>query len=95
MSLVIGYFVACSLAAIFGCQPVSYFWNEDQPGRCMNEYMFFKVNGILNLILDILVLLLPWPMLWRLQMHTKKKIALSMIFSLGLLYVIEMPFLAR
>lgn len=83
----IGYFVSCGLAAIFGCQPISYFWNTDQPGRCMDEYLFFKVNGALNLVLDIVVLLLPLPMLWRLQMHSKKKIALSLIFSLGLLYV--------
>lgn len=85
MGLVVGFFVSCSLAAIFGCQPVSYFWNQDQPGRCIDEFMFFKVNGIVNLILDIVVLLLPLPMLWRLQMHVKKKIALSVIFSLGLL----------
>lgn len=85
LSMVIGYFISCSIAAVFGCEPVSWFWNRDQPGHCMDEIMFFKVNGILNLILDLIVLLLPIPMLWRLQMYTKKKIALSLIFSLGLL----------
>lgn len=85
LSMVMGYFISCSIAAVFGCQPISWFWNPHQPGQCMDEILFFKVNGIMNLILDLIVLLLPIPMLWRLQMYTKKKIALSLIFSLGLL----------
>lgn len=40
----------------------------------------------MNLIQDIIVLTLPMPILWRLQMATKKKMALSGIFGIGIAY---------
>lgn len=85
LGMVLGFFIGCSVAAVFGCQPVSYYWNSDQDGHCMNEILFYRLNGIINLSLDLLVLILPLPLLWQLQMYTRKKIALSLIFSLGLL----------
>lgn len=39
---------------------------------------------ILNLIQDIIVVALPMPILWRLQMATKRKVALSCVFGLGI-----------
>lgn len=44
-------------------------------------------GGILNLILDVTVILLPMPMLWGLQIKRGKKWALTGVFGLGALYV--------
>ncbi|KAH9825445.1 hypothetical protein Tdes44962_MAKER04146 [Teratosphaeria destructans] len=82
-SLVVSYFIICVSLAVAGCQPVSYFWNKHQPGRCMNEVQFFRWNGVTNLILDVLVLALPLPMVWTLQLRYKQKLALSCIFAVG------------
>ena len=41
--------------------------------------------AIFNMVLDIVVVVLPMPVLWRLQMSRERKAALSCIFGLGLL----------
>ena len=43
--------------------------------------------GFLNAVIDLLILLLPIRMVWTLQMSPKRKVAVSAIFGLGLVYV--------
>lgn len=66
-----------------GCEPVSYFWNKDQSGSCINEVNFFRWNGIVIMLLDILVLCLPLPMTWRMKMSLRQKFIVTGIFRLG------------
>lgn len=89
-TLVACYFVICLLLCIFGCKPVSYFWNKDQAGSCFDETQFFRWNGVTSLLLDILILALPLPMIWRLRLKQEQKVALSGIFMLGGLYVFSL-----
>jgi hypothetical protein len=81
--LVIGYFIACVIAAIAGCSPVAKFWDTSLPGHCINEVAFFRWNGVANLILDFLVLCLPLPMAWRVKSTTRQEWILTGIFLLG------------
>ncbi|KAL4897648.1 hypothetical protein BDV59DRAFT_190567 [Aspergillus ambiguus] len=81
--LVTAYWIACSIVAVAGCSPVSYFWNKDQPGSCIDETNFFRWNGIANIFLDFLVLCVPFPMLWYIKTSLRQKFLLSGIFLLG------------
>jgi hypothetical protein len=89
--LIIGYFIACVIASIAGCLPVSYVWTRygtpPGPGSCFNEVAFFRWNGIANMLLDILMLLLPLPMVWRMRMSRRRRLLLTGIFGMGGLYV--------
>ncbi|KAK4506022.1 hypothetical protein PRZ48_003987 [Zasmidium cellare] len=85
IGLVVSYFIICTVLALAGCQPTSYFWNKHQPGKCINEVQFFRWNGVTNLILDFVVLLIPMPMVWNLQLRLRQKLAFTAIFGLGLL----------
>lgn len=86
-ALVVFWFIACVIVSIAGCQPVSYFWNKLQTGQCIDEVSFFRGNGITNMILDFFVLILPLPMVWRLDLGLRQKLIISGIFLLGTLYV--------
>ncbi|KAJ5780667.1 hypothetical protein N7457_005827 [Penicillium paradoxum] len=81
--LVICYFIACVIASIAGCSPVAKFWDTDIPGHCINEIAFFRWNGVANMILDFLVLSLPFPMAWRVNTTLRQKLILTGIFLLG------------
>lgn len=81
--LVIGYYIACVIVSIAGCSPVSKFWDPSVPGKCINEIAFFRWNGVANMLLDFLVLCLPYPMAWRLQTTLRQKWILTGIFLLG------------
>ena len=42
--------------------------------------------AILNLLQDVVVVVLPMPVLWGLQMATTRKVALSCMFGMGIMY---------
>ncbi|KAJ5594067.1 uncharacterized protein N7459_000275 [Penicillium hispanicum] len=82
-SLVITYFVTCTIVSIAGCHPVSKFWDEQLPGTCIDEVAFFRWNGVGNMLLDALILCLPYPIAWRLQTSLRQKLFFTGIFLLG------------
>ena len=41
--------------------------------------------------MDVTVVVLPMPVLWGLQMAVGRKIVLSMMFGLGVMYVSRLP----
>lgn len=82
-SLVIAYYIACVITSIAGCSPVSKFWDPSVPGKCISQVVFFRYNGVGNMLLDVLILCLPYPMAWRLQTTARQKLILSGMFLLG------------
>ncbi|KAL2036678.1 hypothetical protein N7G274_010549 [Stereocaulon virgatum] len=82
--VMIGWCIALICSVIFGCKPVNYFWNKTiQGGHCINENVLSYGITAANIATDVIVLVLPIPWLWNLQMRTAKKLALSGIFLLG------------
>ena len=67
------------------CQPLSYTWNKSLSGHCGNILAGYISSAIINVILDVAVIILPMPILWKLQMRLSKKILISGIFGLGLM----------
>lgn len=82
--IIVGYWIATTILAFLGCTPFAYNWNKKIEGRCVHLVDFFRWNGICNLLIDFLVLLLPLPMVWRLNVARRAKLELSGIFLLGL-----------
>lgn len=66
------------------CRPLSFQWDKSIHGDCGSQRLAFMVPGIINLALDILIIFLPMPMLWNLQMKIKKKMATSAVFGIGI-----------
>lgn len=84
--------ILCGLFAILEifplCQPFAYNWDKTIPGgHCVNGAKAFYAVVSTNLITDLLIVILPMPMTWRLQLPTTRKLALTSIFGIGLLYV--------
>lgn len=85
--LVTSYSIIFSFGTIFGCWPVAKFWIPELRGSCINKMEFARWNSVSNMILDVLVLCLPCPMVWRMQTTRRQKIILTGIFLLGSLWV--------
>ncbi|KAL9100716.1 MAG: hypothetical protein Q9163_003942 [Psora crenata] len=81
-----GYTAATVLGAFLICQPLSALWNP-RTGSCGSQKSLGLFIGIFNLLLDVCVVILPMPVLWRLQMSMAKKVALTGIFGMGVVYV--------
>ncbi|PLB47613.1 hypothetical protein P170DRAFT_409820 [Aspergillus steynii IBT 23096] len=88
MFIVVGLSFASFVGSIVSCTPPSKFWDVtgERPGHCMSpgpQQDFYEVNGILNIVTDILIWLLPIPMLW--QLHITLVAAIFGVFSIGIL----------
>ena len=74
------------LVSILSCKPVQY--NKDLTKRnahCISASGFVLTNTIPDIATDIAILLLPLPVIWKLQLRVRKKIAVTAIFSVGIL----------
>jgi hypothetical protein len=80
--------VVAVLVNTFQCIPVQYYYDKTLKGHCMKgQVKFFQAMGSIALVEDLVILSLPIPIVWRLQMIFRQKIAVTLVFSLGALYV--------
>ena len=85
MAFIILYLTPIFLVYIFYCQPLAVTWNYTLPGECVDAWSLDLTNGALSIFTDAALLVLPLPMLWRLQFSTRRKIAVSAVFGVGIL----------
>lgn len=78
-------------ASMFQCVPVNYNWDRTIPGHCLNFYLFTIVSSVMNILADVLILVMPLPAIWHMNVNRNNKIALSGVFLLGSLYVPSPP----
>ena len=76
------------LVAIFACRPVAGFYDMNIRPTCIDDLKFYLATAILNIVTDLYILVLPIPMVWRLNTNMNKKFAISAMFMLGGLYVL-------
>ena len=53
------------------------------PEYCISTEKFYTANAALNVVSDILILLLPVPIVWGLNTDLRKKVILTGLFSMG------------
>lgn len=89
MVLAVLYSLAALLEIFLSCFPMPYLWDPlgNPGGSCINLAQSWLAVGLTNLIEDVLIILLPLPVLWRLKLDTRRKLALSAIFSLGIFII--------
>ena len=88
LGLVAAFTFAIEVAVLAQCQPAHALWDITYtPRKCMDLRTFFIGSGVPNIILNVIILVLPLPMVWALEIERRHKLALSGVFLLGGLYV--------
>ncbi|KAH8882369.1 hypothetical protein GQ53DRAFT_665803 [Thozetella sp. PMI_491] len=73
-----------SLLTIFSCRPVDFFWDKDiKTGRCLDINSLAYANSALAVVQDLLIILLPLGVLWKLSMPLKRKLLVVAMFAIG------------
>lgn len=90
--LVIGYWITIIVTISVACRPLPYFWLQytdptAAKGSCIDVPTFFFGNGIGAMLIDVIILCMPMPIIYGLQMPLSQKVAVSGILLLGSLYV--------
>lgn len=80
------FYLVDTIFEIALCTPRKKIWNPLMTsGRCFNTDAAFQATGIFNVISDFVILGLPMPSLWKLQMPRRKKILMMAVFATGFL----------
>ncbi|KAJ5397577.1 hypothetical protein N7509_005690 [Penicillium cosmopolitanum] len=77
------------LLVSFVCRPFAANWDQDNPGsKCLNMQSVSSLSTLPNIITDVVMLLLPVPVIWSLHTKLITKIQLTFTFALGSLGLI-------
>lgn len=64
-ALTVAHGTAFVVTWLAGCRPVSYYWRQyfepDAEGSCINTSLFYLANGVIGLVMDVTILLVPVP----------------------------------
>lgn len=60
-------------------------WTGETQGKCFDINIFAWAHASINIVLDIWIMALPLPTLRGLQLSTRKRINLMIMFSVGIL----------
>ncbi len=74
------------LVTLLQCKPISFFWNRNQPGKCVNIYVIIGLTyfySVINAICDFTFGLMPVWLVWGLNMRRSEKLALIPIMSMA------------
>ena len=75
--------IALIVTNILLCIPLKAFWNRTIHGKCINSSLFFILANVPHIISDICIMVIPLPVLLKLQMSWSKRLATALIFLTG------------
>ncbi|KAH8885386.1 hypothetical protein GQ53DRAFT_606171, partial [Thozetella sp. PMI_491] len=81
------YCIVASFVSVFQCTPLQRAYDKSIPGHCIDNTKNWYANAGFSISTDIIILLLPLPMVWALQVPITQKVALAFIFTLGIFVV--------
>ncbi|KAI9824684.1 MAG: hypothetical protein M1826_007262 [Phylliscum demangeonii] len=76
--------LAGTLVLLFQCLPLRKNLRPTVPGHCLPDDKTFYALAIVTIVFDCVIFLLPIPLLVRVQINRRRKIALLGVFLLGL-----------
>jgi hypothetical protein len=84
MFLVVGYNIALVFPLMFACTPIKRNWDITiTEGSCIDRTLLYMASAVLNILNDLLLLVLPIPMVVKLQMPRAQKAGLICILGVG------------
>ena len=87
MAIITITFIATALVTTFQCSPIAYQWGQFDgsvaDGKCINTLAFYRWMSFPNIVTDVIMLVLPQPMIWRLHTTRSQKLGLTVVFLTG------------
>lgn len=81
------FYTAATITLNLACTPYRYNWDKLLPGggHCVDIKSMYLAGACINLVSDVTILILPQQIVWRLQMSTKRRFGVSIVFAAGVL----------
>ncbi|KAE8378626.1 hypothetical protein BDV26DRAFT_261238 [Aspergillus bertholletiae] len=76
------YYIVAEIVKIRMCDPVPAYWTME-PASCLDQTAALIADSVISVVSDILILVLPLPLTWSLQMSRSKKLRVVGMLSAG------------
>ena len=70
---------------IWECRPVQKAWDTMVPGTCIDLKKLWLGNAIPNSLTDIVIIIIPLPLIWKLHLPRSQRLLLCGVFLTGAL----------
>lgn len=78
------FYFALFLFVFLACRPLEHAWNPLVAGTCVKDKMVLHiVSASINTVSDLIIVIFPQPVIWRLELTMRRKWGLSAVFLLG------------
>ncbi|KAI1662556.1 hypothetical protein F4813DRAFT_2219 [Daldinia decipiens] len=77
------FHLSCLIVQLNQCYPIAKKWDPTIPGICINQIPYYMASSSLAIVFDFAVMLLPFPVLIKTKIQTRKKVILLGLFALG------------
>ena len=90
---VAAFWLSCIIGVFAGCRPFHAYWMQVDPfwlasnqGKysCIDEAAFILAAAVISMVQDFMVCLLPMVLFLRLNINLRQKLALVVIFGVGI-----------
>ncbi|RYP49580.1 hypothetical protein DL769_011057 [Monosporascus sp. CRB-8-3] len=72
------------LATLLECRPIELYWQlKPDPGQCVKAYAQILLQGISNVVLDLMLLFIAYPLVTLRKRSWAQRISLYTLFTLG------------
>ncbi|KAL5603797.1 hypothetical protein FOVSG1_006547 [Fusarium oxysporum f. sp. vasinfectum] len=82
IGMMVLYYVSALFIKIFSCRPISAYW-KGESGKCMDQKAVITADAIISVVSDLVILLLPTPLTWSLQLPLRKRLRVIAILCAG------------
>lgn len=83
------YYTVYICLVIFNCSPIKKGWTRriypPIKGKCIDLHAAYTAGAVVNTASDLSIVILPQPLIWKLNLSLRKKIGLCSICLIGLL----------
>lgn len=84
LALNIIFYITLFLFQFLSCRPLAHAWNPFIPGICVRDRLVVHIiSASINTASDLIIVILPQPVIWRLELSRARKCGLSAVFLLG------------
>lgn len=88
MAICVVWIILRTFLTLFRCSPVQFYWDKSLNGRCtINVATYYFATDLTHTLLDVIIVTLPVYEVMKMQLPLGQKIAVTGMFSCGLLYV--------
>ena len=85
VGIILVYLVLAMLITWLSCIPIQYLWDSSiRSARCIDIYAWWTYGTVPNIFIDFFMILLPVPVIWKLQLSWKDRAGLLAAFGSAL-----------